>query len=58
MKTLKMCLPMAHVFAEEKCLQALMDLLFHMDIGKIIRVVEEAKNSDPNESSDGGGVKV
>jgi len=50
----KISLPMSLVFAEEKCSQALMDFLFHTDVGRISRVVEEAENSDHEESSDGG----
>ena len=53
-KKSKISLPMSLVFAEEKCSQALMDFLFHTDVGRISRVVEEAENSDREESSDGG----
>jgi len=45
---------MSLVFAEEKCSQVLMDFLFHTDVGRISGVVEEAENSDHEESSDGG----
>jgi len=31
-----------------------MDFLFHTDVGRISRVVEDAENSDHEESSDGG----
>jgi len=58
MKKSKIRFPMSLVFAEEKCPQALLDFLFHMDIGKISGVVEEVHNVDHEESSDGGGVKV
>jgi len=54
----KISLPMSLVFAEEKCSRALMDFLSCTDVGRISRVVEEAENSDYEESSDGGGVKV
>jgi len=47
-------MPMSLVFAEEKCLQALMDFLVHTDVGRISRVVEEAENSDHEESSTAG----
>ena len=45
---------MSLVFSEEKCTQALMDFLSCTDVGRISRVVEEAENSDHEESSDGG----
>ena len=35
-----------------------MDFLCCTDVGRISGVVEEAENSDHEESSDGGGVKV
>jgi hypothetical protein len=47
-------LPMSLVFAEEKCTQALLDFLSITDVGRISGVVEEAENSDHEESSDGG----
>jgi len=50
----KISLPMCFVFAEEKCLQALMDFLSCTDVGRISRVVEEAENSDHEELSDRG----
>ena len=54
LKKPKISLPMSLVVAEEKCSWALMDFLFHMDVGRISGVVEEAENSDHEESSDGG----
>jgi len=54
LKKPKISLPMSLVFAEEKCSQALMDLLSRTDVGRISGVVEEADNSDHEESSDGG----
>jgi len=54
LKMPKISLPMSPVFAEEKCSQALMDFLFHPDIGRISGVVEEVENSDHEESSDEG----
>jgi hypothetical protein len=45
---------MSLIFAEEKCLQALLDFLYHTDVGRISGVVEEVENSDHKESSDGG----
>ena len=45
---------MSLVFAEEKCARALMDFLSCTDVGRISGVVEEAENSDHEESSDGG----
>jgi len=54
LKKRKISLPMSLVFAEEKCLQALMDFLVHTDVGRISGVVEEAENSDNEESSYGG----
>jgi hypothetical protein len=53
MKKPKISLPMSFVFAEEKCLRALLDFLYHTDVGRISRVVEEV-DSDHEESSDGG----
>ena len=54
MKEPKISLPKSHVFAEEKCSRRLLDFLCHTDVGRISRVVEEAENSDHEESSDGG----
>jgi len=54
MKKLKIQLLMSLVFPEEKCLQALLDFLFHTDVSRVGGVVEEAENSDHKESSDGG----
>jgi len=54
LKERKISLPMSLVFAEEKCSQALMDFLVHTDVSRISGVVEEAENSDHEESSDGG----
>ena len=54
LKKPKISLPMSLVFAEEKCSQALMDLLSCTDVGRFSGVVEEAENSDRKESSDGG----
>jgi hypothetical protein len=45
---------MSHVFAEEKCTQALLDFVSVTDVGRISGVEEEAENSDHAESSDGG----
>jgi len=50
----KISLPMSVVFAEEKCSQAPLDFLFFTDVARISGVVEEADNSDHEESSDGG----
>jgi len=54
MKKPKISLPVSLVFAEEKCTQALLDFLYHTDVGRISGVAEEAENSDHEESSDGG----
>jgi len=54
MKKPKISLPMSLVFAEGKCLRALLDFLSCTDVGRIGGVVEEAENSDHEESSDGG----
>jgi len=54
LKKPKISLPMSLVFAEEKCSQAVMDFLLCTDVGRISGVVEEAENSDHEESSDGG----
>jgi hypothetical protein len=54
LKKPKISLPMSLVFAEEKCTQALLDFLSVTDVGRISGVVEEAENSDHEESSDGG----
>jgi len=54
LKRPKISLPMSLVFAEEKCSWALMDFLFHTDDGRIRRGVEEAEDSDHEESSDAG----
>ena len=54
LKKLKISLRMSLVFAEEKCSQALLDFLSCTDVGRISGVAEEAENSDPVESSDGG----
>jgi len=54
LKKPKISLPMSIIFAEEKCLRALIDFLSHTDVGRISGVVEEAENSDHEESSDGG----
>jgi len=54
MKKPKISLPMSLVFAEEKCSRALLDFLNLTDVGRISGVVEEAENSDHEESSDGG----
>ena len=44
MKKPKIALLMSLVFAEETCSQALLDFLFHIDVGRISRVVEEPEN--------------
>ena len=54
MKKPKIGLPISLVFAEEKCSWALLDFLFLTDVGRISGVVEEAENSDHEESSNGG----
>ena len=54
MMKLKVRLPTSLVFAEEKCSRALLDFLYHPDVGRISGVVEEAENSDHEKSSDGG----
>jgi len=54
MKKPKIRVPMSLVFAEEKCMQALLDFLCHTDVGRVRRVVEEVEMSDHEESSDGG----
>jgi len=53
LKKPKVSLPMSLVFAEEKCSHALMDFLSCTDVGRISGLVEEAENSDYEESSDG-----
>jgi len=50
----KIVLLMSLVFAEDKCSKAPMDFLSCTDVGRISGVVEEAENSDHEESSDGG----
>jgi hypothetical protein len=45
---------MSLVFAEEQCMQALLDFLFYTDVSRVSRVVEEVENSDHEELSDGG----
>ena len=57
MKKPKITLPMSLVFAEEKCSRALLDFLYHIDVGRISGVVEEV-DSDHEESSDGGVLKL
>jgi len=54
MKKPKISVPMSLVLAEEKYSQAVLDFLFHTDVGRISGVVEEAENSDHEESSDAG----
>jgi len=54
LKKPKISLPMSLIFAEEKCSQALIDFLSCTDVGRISGMVEEAENSDHEESSDGG----
>ena len=55
LKKAKISLPMSLIFfAEEECSQALLDFLSCTDVGRISGVVEEAENSDHEESSDGG----
>ena len=54
LKKPKISLPMSLVFAEEKCMRALMDFLDLTDVGRISGVVEEVENSDHEGSSDGG----
>jgi hypothetical protein len=58
MKKPKISLLMSLVFAEEKCSQALWDFLSVTNVGRISGVVEEAENSDHEESSDGGVQKL
>ena len=45
---------MSLVFAKEKCSWALLDFLFDTDVERISREVEEAENTDHEESSDWG----
>ena len=54
LKKLKISLPMSLVFAKAKYTQAALDFLSCTDVGRISEVVEEAENSDHEESSDGG----
>jgi len=54
LKKPKIPLPMSLAFAEEKCSQSMLDFLSCTDVGRISRVVEEADNSDHEESSDAG----
>jgi hypothetical protein len=54
MKKLKIQLLVSLVFAEEKCMQALLDFLFYTDVSRVSRVVEEVENSDHEELRDGG----
>jgi len=58
LKKLKISLPMSLVFADEKCSRALLDFRYRTDVARISGVAEEAGNSEHEESSDGGGVKV
>jgi len=54
MKKPKIGLPMSLVFEEEKYMRALLYFLSVTDVGRINGVVEEAENSDHEESSNGG----
>jgi len=54
LKTPKISFPMSLVFARKKSSWVLMNCLFQTDVGRISGVVEEAENSDHEESSDGG----
>jgi len=54
LKKLKIQLPISFVFAEEKCMQILLDFLFYIDVDRVSRVVEKVENSDYKKSSDGG----
>jgi len=58
LKKPKISLPMSLVFAEEKCLRALLDFLYLTDVGRISGVLDEAEDSDHMESSDGGVYKL
>jgi len=58
LKKPKISFPMSVVFAGKKSSRALMDCLFHTDVGRISGMVEEVENSDHEESSDGGVLKV
>jgi len=53
LKKPKISLPMSLVFAEGKCLWALLDFRCHTDVGRISGIVEET-DSDHKVSSDGG----
>jgi len=44
---------MSLVFANEEYMQALLNFLFHTDVGRVSRVIEEV-DSDYKELSDGG----
>jgi hypothetical protein len=54
LKKPKISLLMSLVLAEGKCSRAQLDFLSVTDVGRVSAVVEEAKNSDHEESSDGG----
>jgi hypothetical protein len=54
LKMPKISFLMSLVFAEEKCLQVLLDFLSITDIARISGVPQNAENSDHKESSDGG----
>jgi len=40
---------MSLIFAEEKCIKALLDFIFYTDVGSVSGVVEEVENSDHKE---------
>jgi hypothetical protein len=40
---------MSRVFASDKCTQALMDILFFMGVGRIVRAEEDAESSKDEE---------
>jgi hypothetical protein len=53
MKKPKISVPISLVFAEEKCSQPLLNVLYHKDVGRISGVVRKV-DSDYEESSDEG----
>jgi hypothetical protein len=54
MKMPKICLPKTFIFAEGKCLQALLHCIIHTEIDSISIVVEEEVNDDYEEASTRG----
>lgn len=50
----KISLPKSLSFMETRCLQVLLDIIFHTDVARIGAVAEKAENTDHKESSNVG----